>query len=41
MANRPAPHGRPSPSDIIFLILAAAVAMAAAFTLGGLLARPF
>lgn len=32
---------RPSPSDILFAILSAVVALAAAFTVGGLAAHPF
>ena len=37
-------HGRscgPSPSDIIFVLLSLAVLTLAAFTVGGLMARPF
>lgn len=32
---------RPSPSDILFLILSGALLFATAFTLGGLAAHPF
>lgn len=32
---------RPSPSDIVFLVLSGLVLLLAAFTLGGLAAHPF
>ena len=41
MTHRPAPHGSPSPSDILFVILSIALLLAAGLVLGGLAAHPF
>ena len=41
MATCPAPHGSPSPSDVLLVLLSGLVLLATAFTLGGLAAHPF